>query len=192
MDNETLKKACEEYKRQEGRASFYDVALEIVDTYPLQASIIILATWNSGAFRFSVNDTQNLFDLQKAIKEVDPLFERVERRNFKAGFDKIGDTVKKIYSTLSKVKGVKYTGASKVMHLLNRELFVMWDTKVREELGYGTTDEDYLNFLKEMHRKFKNLEWSISNKTLAKAIDEYNQVTYNHSKKAKQENKKET
>ncbi len=40
MDSETLRKACEEHKKQEGRASFYDVALEIVDDHLLQASII--------------------------------------------------------------------------------------------------------------------------------------------------------
>jgi len=177
IDEETLRKTCERFKEIEGIASYYDVALEIVDTYPLQASIIILAVWNTPRFRYMASDTQNLFELQKAIKDCEPFFGMVKGRNLKAGFDEIGDTVRKIYSTLSKVKGVEYTGASKVMHLLNRELFVMWDTYIRDDLGYGTTDEDYLNFLKEMHKRFQNLEWSMPNKTLAKAIDEYNQVT---------------
>jgi len=57
LDVETLKKACEEYKNEEGRASYYDVALEIVDEHPLHASIIILAVWNINRFRFTVRDT---------------------------------------------------------------------------------------------------------------------------------------
>jgi hypothetical protein len=179
MDEETLKKACKRFKKEnEPKASYYDIALEIVDAYPIQASIIILATWNSGRFRYMQSDTQNLLELQKAIKECEPLFGKVKEENFKTvKFDEIGDTVKRIYSTFSKVKGVEYTGASKVMHLLNRELFVMWDDPIRNNLGYGNTDEDYLNFLKDMQDKFKNTKWTMPKKTLAKAIDEYNEVT---------------
>ena len=55
-------------------------------------------------------------------------------------FDEIKDTIKKIYSALSKVKGVEYTGASKVMHLINRKLFVMWDSYIRK--GYGLKSND--------------------------------------------------
>lgn len=53
---EILKQKCEEFKRVEGRASFFDIAEEIVDEYPLQASIIVLATWNVGRFRFMVSE----------------------------------------------------------------------------------------------------------------------------------------
>jgi len=191
MDEETLKKVCEEFRKVEGPASFYDVALEIVDAHPLQASIIILAVWNTGRFRFIASDTQNLLDLQKAIEESKPLFEKVRGKDFKAvNFDEIGDAVKQIYSILSKVKGVEYTGASKVMHLLNKELFVMWDTDIRDEYGYDVTGEDYFKFLKEMQEKFKGVAWSISDRTFAKAIDEYNQVTITFPKRRKEKQKR--
>ena len=179
MDIETLKKACKEYKREEGRASFYDVALEIVDDRPLQASIIILAVWNMSRFRFMASDTKNLVDLKKAIEECKPLSERLKGKDFKTvDFDEIKDIVEQIYSSLSKVYGVEYTGASKVMHLLNRDLFVMWDTDTRKKYGFHVADgTDYFNFLKLMQEKFKDIEWNMPNKTLAKAVDEYNQVT---------------
>lgn len=179
MDIETLKKACEEYKREEGRASFYDVALEIADDHPLQASIIILAVWNMNRFRFMASDTQNLVDLKKAIEECKPLSERLKGKDFKTvHFDEIKDIVEQIYSSLSKVYGVEYTGASKVMHLLNRDLFVMWDRDTRKKYGFHVADgTDYFNFLKLMQEKFKDIEWNMPNKTLAKAVDEYNQVT---------------
>jgi hypothetical protein len=178
MNIETLKQACEEYKNEEGRASFYDVALEIADSHPLQASIIILAVWNMNRFRFMASDSENLVALQEAIEECKLLVDRLKGKDFKTvNFDEIKDTVMKIYSKLSKVMGVEYTGASKVMHLLNRELFVMWDTDTRKKYGFHMADEtDYFNFLKLMQEKVKDIEWNMPNKTLAKAIDEYNQV----------------
>ena len=39
MDKDTLIQACEEYPKVEGRAGFYDVAVEIADRHPLQASL---------------------------------------------------------------------------------------------------------------------------------------------------------
>lgn len=85
------------------------------------------------------------------------------------------DLVRQIYSNLSKVEGVKYTGASKVMHLLNRELFVMWDRDTRKEYGYPKANKDgYLHYLKKMQDKVKNMELTMPNKTLPKIIDEFN------------------
>lgn len=180
MDAEILRKACEEFKNEEGRASYYDVALEIVDDHPLHASLIILAVWNMNRFRFMANDTNNLVDLKNAIEEFKPLFEQFRGKNFKTvNFDEIRDKVELIYFKFSQINGVEYTGTSKVMHLLNRDLFVMWDREIREEYGFDVADGNgYFNFLKLMQEKFKGVEWDVlPNRTLAKAIDEYNQVT---------------
>jgi len=178
MDSEELREACEEFKKEEGRASFYDLALEIVDDHPLQASVIILAVWNMNRFRFMASDTRNLVNLRKAIKDCKPLFEKMKGMHFRTvKFDYIKDSVEAIYSKLSSVYGVEYTGASKVMHLLNRDLFVMWDTDTRDEYGFSdASSADYVSFLKLMQDKFKNIEWSVPNKTFAKAVDEWNQV----------------
>jgi len=183
MNKETLIQACEKYPKIEGRAGFYDVAVEIADTHPLQASIIILATWNVGRFRFYASNSQTLISLKKAINECKPLFERIKEKvkeaDFrKVDFNEIRDHVKTIYATLSKSKGVEHTGASKIMHLLKRDLFVMWDRDMRKEYGYKVADENnYFDFLKRMQEKFKDIEWDMPNKTLPKAIDEYNFVT---------------
>jgi hypothetical protein len=179
MDAETLRKACEEFKNEEGRASYYDVALEIVEDHPLHASLIILAVWNMNRFRFMANDTQNLVYLKSVMEECKPLFEQLKEKNFKTvNFDEIRDTVELIYSKFSQINGVEYTGTSKVMHLLNRKLFVMWDRDIREEYGFNEADgNDYFNFLKLMQEKFKDIEWDMASKTFPKAIDEFNHVT---------------
>ena len=56
MDIEVFKQKCDCYEKLEGRAKFYDIAVEIVDKFPLQASIIILAVWNVAGFRFLTNE----------------------------------------------------------------------------------------------------------------------------------------
>ena len=178
MDIQALKEKCREFKEYEGRASFYDIALEIVDEYPLQASIIILATWNVSRFRFMVSDSKNMVNFTNAMEKCGPLFEKIRDNDFQnKNLDEIKEIIEEIYTTLSAVKGVEYTGASKVMHLINRNLFVMWDGYIRDEYKYGTTGEDYVDFLKQMQDKFKNIVWNLCSKTLTKAIDEYNYVT---------------
>ena len=170
----SLLEKCEIYLKNEGRASFYDLSMEIVDNHPLHASIIILATWNTARFRFMTSDSRNLQNLTIAIQKVQPLFKELNGMISDADFDKMGETIKTFYLILSRVKGVEYTGASKVMHILKPELLVMWDTYIRDEYGYSTSAEDYLKFQKEMQSKFSGVIWENPRKTLAKAIDEYN------------------
>ncbi len=180
MDENSLKRGSEEYERLYGGAGYYDIALEIADTYPIQASIIILATWNTGRFRYLLaNNARNLANLRSAIKECKSWFEEVRNEEFQmANFDAIGDVVRRIYSRLSKVKGVEYTGGSKVMHLLNPRLFLIWDAAMRKHYGYDGTDaNDYLEYHKRLQRDVRSIKWHSRAKTLPKAIDEYNYIT---------------
>lgn len=174
----------EEFRRKEGRASFYDFAMEIADKHPLQAAIIILATWNARRFRFVVNDPRNLMKLKDAVRKCGRLFGNLREKSLQTvDFDEIGEIVNKIYSSLSSIKGVEYTGASKVMHLFCPNLIVMWDGYIRAEykrhyiICDGSSPKDFLSFQKLMQRLCKNVRWNDSSKTLAKAIDEYNYVT---------------
>jgi hypothetical protein len=174
---EILKQKCEEFKRIERGDAFYDMAMQIVDKFPLQACIIILATWNMGRFRF-VKSRQNLIKLKNAIEKCKPLFEKIKHENFQnVNFDSIKDIVAEIYSTLSKIKGVEYTGASKIMHLFNPNLFVMWDSYIRNYYRFKGDAQSYINFQKLMQKKFGTIKWNETGKTLAKAIDEYNYIT---------------
>jgi len=178
MDLEELIEKCKIYNSYEGRASFYGQAIEIVEQYPVQAAIIILATWNVARFRYVVSEPKNLHDLIDAVHACLPILEKLKGKSFaETNFDEIENEVKQLYSTLSKVKGAEYTGGSKVLHILNRNLFVIWDSYIRKKYGYNVTANDYFRFLKYMQSRFAGIEWTDSNKTLAKAIDEYNYVT---------------
>jgi hypothetical protein len=181
MDKQILEAMCKVYGKKEGRARYYDYAIEIADRgYLLQASIIILAVWNIARFRILKKEEfgNTLERLEEIINKGRLEFGNLKGKDFRTfDFKGIEKTIKETYSNLSKIKGVEDTGASKVMHLLNRDLFLMWDRDMRKEYGYPKPNEqDYLNYLTKMQIKVKNIGWSIPNKTLPKAIDEFNYV----------------
>jgi len=194
---EEFKARCEEFEKVEGRASFYEIALEIVDEYPLQAAIIILATWNIGRFRFVISP-ENLLKLKETLKECEPTFLSLRKFKFReVNFDKLKDKIESIYAKLSSIEGVKYTGASKVFHLFCKDLIVMWDRYIREEYKKkeyarlyglrlkGHSPQDFFKFQKLMQKIFGHIEWNDEKKSLAKAIDEYNYVMFTLPKRRK-------
>lgn len=175
-----LKRKCEQFNWQEGRGIYYDWAVDLYNKgYKLQAMILLLSTWNFAYFRYAVTNKEFLPSFEKALKISEPIFEKLKKIEFqKANLNIIGDSIKEIYDILSKVKGIKYVGASKIMHLINRRLFVMWDNAIKNEYGFKTsTSDDYLNFLKLMQEKFKDIEW-VEDKPLTKAVDEFNYASF--------------
>jgi hypothetical protein len=179
MDAGDLRARCEEFDGREGRASFYRLAAEIVDVYPVHASVIILATWNVGRFRFYASDGQILEKLTAAIVQSGPTVAKLKDETLSgADLSSLRDDIARMYDALSAIKGVEYTGASKIMHLLNRELYVMWDSYISEHYGFRDRDgTDYAEFLALMKSLFGGVEWIYTDRTLAKAVDEFNYVT---------------
>lgn len=116
--------------------------------------------------------------------------------------EEVISAIKGVYES-AKVKNIGPTAISKVLHLLNPELFVMWDADIRDEYGVKGSANGYIEFLKKMQNEIdealeeeaKNRGYSkgevarkickeltseklsrefIKKKTLAKLIDEYN------------------
>jgi hypothetical protein len=122
--------------------------------------------------------------LKEAIDKTNPFLDKVRNESLQAAdFEEIGGIMNKIYSVFSSIRGVEYTGASKVIHLFCPNLVVMWDGYMRTKYSkyYRTSDgkspSDFVAFQKLMQELSKNVKWNNRNKTLAKAIDEYNYVT---------------
>jgi len=107
----------------------------------------------------------------------------------------------------ARIKYIGPTAISKILHLFNPEIFVMWDKNIREKYGAKEEAKGYLDFLKSMQaevkkvleEKAKEKECNIKEvieeicrelpskklgqkyrKTLAKLIDEYNWWLANH------------
>lgn len=176
---EELKEKCEEFDELEKRGTFYDMAIRMINNnFEIEAFFLILATWNFATFRYAMK-TFDIKGFEKLIREeCNPIFDKLKEKDLETvNFDEIEKDVKKLYKLLSSVNGVKYTGASKLMHLKNPKLFIMWDGYIKKHYGLKSgSAEDYFNFLKKMQTLFLDIAWSHERKTLAKAIDEYNYV----------------
>lgn len=196
ITDKEFSEATSKFDELEKRGSFYDMAVKLINSgYEIEAYCLILATWNFAAFRYAVKDF-DITGFKETIRGLNPYFDKMKNEDFKTiNFNNYKGDIEKIFETLSEIKGIQYTGASKIMHLRNRSVFVMWDDyisgnkpkKYYNELEivkrgcwkhkrYGKNAEGYFQFLKEIQELFKSINFQDSKKTFTKAIDEYNYI----------------
>lgn len=196
ITDEDFVEATRRFDVLEKRGSFYNMAVNLMNSnFEIEAYFLILATWNFAVFRYAVKDF-DIHAFRDKIRELDPYFVQLDGKEFRSiDFKNYEDNITRIFEDLSSIEGVKYTGASKLMHLRNRNVFVMWDGYIKgnkskryynkldivrsgrwEVVEYGNDGQGYLRFLIDMQEKFKNIHFQGSNKTFAKAIDEFNYV----------------
>ena len=174
-----LEKKCAEFKELEKRGTLYPMFLNMIKKgFEIEAMLFILSTWNFATFRYAIK-TFDIGGFKEVVHKCKPIFDKLENQTFeKTNFDEIQEDIKNIYNNLSAIKGIKYTGTPKLMHLKNPRLFVMWDSYIKRKYGYKKgTAEEYIQFLKQMQTIFGDIEWKDKNKTLPKAVDEYNYIT---------------
>ncbi len=117
--------------------------------------------------------------------------------NFSQHEEKLNELLKR----LGNIDEIGPTTISKILHVVNPYLFVMWDIKIAEELNFKHSEKEYLKFLQKMQKFAKNIdetyrahkiyspgkslekflnEWlgSKTEYTLTKFIDEYNWSKY--------------
>jgi len=196
----TLSKASAEFDEIEKRGSLYPFFVKLIDSgFHTEGYLLILSTWNTVSFRYAK------FDLDAFIKVVDKINDNysdflitIKKENFRdIDFDLYSKEIVGIFELLRVLPGVYFTGASKVMHLMNRRVFMMWDQyisgnatgakKYYEKLAivqqgeriykkYEKCGEGYHQFLKDMQNRFGNIDFQHPTKTLPKVVDEYNYV----------------
>lgn len=163
---------------EDARGQIAKMASNLIEKgFEVEAYLLILSTWNFAGFRYILTN----FDLEKfkqIIAEVNPVFERLKNERFEiANFDKLKNDITFIYNKLNSI--VKQTGTSKIMYFKNPNLFVMWDTKIREMYKIPqikTTAEMYIDFLKTMQKEFSHIKLKRDDISLARAVDMYNFV----------------
>ena len=196
ITDEEFTKAIKGFDAAEKRGSFYNMAIDLINNnFEMEAYFLILATWNFARFRYAINNF-DINEFKEEIRKLNPNFNRLKNENFRTiNFDKYKKDIEKIFATLSSIKGVEFTGASKIMHLKNRSVFVMWDGYIKGEKTrkyynelkivkngnwkikkYQNNPENYFQFLKDMQERFKDINFQSNEKTFAKAIDEFNYV----------------
>lgn len=210
INDEEFTEATKKFDTIEKGGSFYNIAIGLINNnFEIEAYLLILATWNFARFRYAVTNF-DINEFEEKIKELNPYFDKLRDEDFRTiNFDKYKDDIKKIFETLSSIEGIKFTGASKIMHLKNRSVFIMWDGYIKGEKKkkyynelnivkngnwkikkYKNTSEDYLQFLKDMQKRFKNITFQSNEKTFAKAIDEFNYVNITLLIQEKEKNNK--
>ena len=168
------------------RSTLYGMSLNLLSAgYEIEAYLMILATWNFANFRYILT-TFNLTAFQNVINRTQPIFDRLSNVIFEtADIDSVASDIKSVYSQFKSLVG--QTGAVKILHSKHPKLFVMWDTNIRNKfkINNKSSPEDYIAFLKKMKTEFGHLQWKRSDKSFAKAIDEYNFVITHRNKKQK-------
>jgi hypothetical protein len=157
------------------RSQLYDIGLRMIDSdFEIEAYLLILATWNFARFRYVLRQ----FDLDRfrnTIVTVNPIFERLAPVSFEtADFDLLAQDIEAIYGAIKSL--VEQTGTTKIMHFKHPKLFVMWDTSIRSyyHIPIACSPQDYVFFLRLMQTEFGHLHWTHTDRSFARAIDEYN------------------
>jgi len=167
------------FNQFEKREDIYPLCLNLIKRgFEIEAFLLILAIWNIARFRFAVRGFK-LSKFKETIKKLESHFKKLKNEDFRTiDFDKYTSEIKYIFTILSKIKGIEQTGASKLIHLKNPKVFVMWDGFIRRYYGFRKgNSEDYFNFLKKMQKLFGDEKISSKNRTFAKLIDEHNYIT---------------
>jgi len=215
IDIQTFNKSTADFDRREGRTNFFTLAKNLIDSgFETEGLLLILTTWNFAIFRYAVKQF-DIDNFKRTLTTLKPNFNQLNGQNFQTiNFDNYKNDIQTIYNSLSKIKGIEFTGAPKLMHLKNPNLFVMWDAYIRGEKPkkyydqleifkngtfalkkYAKDFHGYLEFLKDMQKKFKHLNLN-GQKSLAKAVDEFNYVNITLAiqdmEREKRKNKKKT
>jgi hypothetical protein len=105
-----------------------------------------------------------------------------------------GDAIVAAFDDLARIRGIEFTGASKILHLMKPRVFVMWDRAITGNTSprrdYATLDvvaskfwrnrafelsgTGYHEFLVYCQERFRGFASPERRKTLAKCIDEFN------------------
>jgi hypothetical protein len=192
-----LESAATTFREVELRGSFYDMARRLLKAgFEIEGCVLLLATWNVGRFRFagSAFDVEALTSMiSHELHDDFVAFVGLSIQDVK--FDELGNRIERMFDRLASIKGVEYTGASKLMHLKCPTVFVMWDDYIRggkpkasydwlpcikngkwRLVKYGKSGKEYVRFLSDTQNRFGELTYPAGTKTLAKAIDEFNYV----------------
>jgi len=193
----TFKRATKEFdKIEDARGKLYYNALRLINAgLVLDAHILILATWNTAAFRYALRKF-NLEAYQQTVHSISSDLTPLRASDLiHTDLAPHRPLILKSFTALKNIRGVGVTGASKVLHLINTGLFLPWDNYIRGQKmrkdfknltvvrrGFWPSGKfegngrGYYKFLLMCQQKFRHLVFHDSQKTYAKQIDEFNFV----------------
>lgn len=135
--------------------------------------------------------SRQLEDMKKTLRSLNNKFKKLKGYTLKdVPFENEGieKAILTIYKDIDSIEQIGPTATSKIMHIINPRLFIMWDEAIRsDKWGYGCergTADQYIEFMKKMQSiaialktnwEEKEIEIAIKKRrTLTKLIDEAN------------------
>jgi len=166
---------CKKFHEEEPRDIAYVVSRNVISRDPgnisfiLAGAKVIIITWNMVRFQRlpkEVRDNLGKDILEAYMKtrlELEKLKgERLE--NLHLNDDELKETIKRIFLEFSSKRSIGFTGASKILHVLNPFVFMMWDNNIRSAYHKLHTDnhesgspECYLEFLRQSQEIIKTI-----------------------------------
>lgn len=207
MTQDEFDYAITQFDRSEKMRSalYYRAEKLIAAGFTVEAHLLILATWNFARFRYATRT----FDLEGYGKTVEQLAKSLQalrgQELLKLTLAEHKQQIVEAFKTLAVIKGIEFTGAAKILHLMFPAVFVMWDRYISGQYSkkhYSTLDvvrsndwsyhrfpssgEGYFDFLLSCQQRFKSVVSKDGRKTVAKCIDEFNfvKITYPLMKEA--------
>lgn len=115
--------------------------------YSTEARNWLLYGWN-GAWLTKLSSNFRLEKFEETLETCKPYFDKLRGKNLlDIQLKEYEDEIKTIFGTLSSIREIKYTGASKLMSLEIPNLFVMWDKAIRgSHVRDVQTPEGYYHF----------------------------------------------
>ncbi len=193
MTDAEFERAMRQFEGADDESGFLELADGLLKNgFEIEGCILLMATWNSGTFRYEAKDFSTP-KFREVMNNLRGTFAKLEGTDFRSiDFECFRHEICDIFNALAVLPGIKATGAAKIMHLKNPKTFVMWDSYIRgdnvrrwyEQLpivknGFWPIKKyqggsGYVNFLKDMQVRFGNITFSRSDKSFARAIDEFN------------------
>jgi hypothetical protein len=166
---------CKKFHEEELRDIAYVVSRNVISRDPSNISFIlagakvIIITWNMVRFQRLPKEVRDNLEndileaYMKTRLELEKLKgERLE--NLHLNDDELRETIKRIFLEFSSKRSIRFTGASKILHVLNPFVFMMWDNNIRSAYHKLHTDnhklgspECYLEFLRQSQEIIKTI-----------------------------------
>jgi hypothetical protein len=171
---EKLLRGCRIFHKEEPRDLAYIIARKTILENPksiyhvVAGAQVLLLIWNSLYIRFlplKIRQSleKDLMNAYETVRNDIALIEGEKLQSIELRDSNKADKVCTIFRCFQEHRSVGVTGASKTLHLINPDLFAMWDSEIRKNFHKlhsdkrHSVDQCYLEFLKQMQEIVKGL-----------------------------------
>ena len=111
ISQEEFNEKLDKFDKLENRGSYYPMFLNMIERgLETEAFLFILSTWNFATFRYAMKNF-DLNNFREIVNSLRPYFNKFKGESIESiDLDDYEKDIKYIFETLSKIKGIQYTG----------------------------------------------------------------------------------